>query len=263
MEKAVYDLIGNDYNRTRTADPFLVERLFSLLSPDKNSSYLDVGCGTGNYTIAFAAKGYSMYGAEPSEVMLEEAKRKSSCVEWVQAPAENLPFENEFFGGALATLTIHHWKSLEKGFAEIYRVLKKKSSFVIFTSFPEQMEGYWLNHYFPNMLKDSMQVMPAREKVEAALDSAGFTVTVSERYFVQPDLKDLFLYSGKDRPSIYFDEQVRKGISSFSALSNKEEVQSGLQKLSCDLENGSFIKTAQKYNNALGDYCFIVARKPS
>jgi hypothetical protein len=125
------------------------------------------------------------------------------------------------------------------------------------------MEGYWLNHYFPKMMKDSMQVMPARQKVEAVLESAGFAVTAAEKYFVQPDLEDLFLYSGKNRPSIYFNEQVRKGISSFSALSNKEEVESGLQKLSGDLENGSFIKAAKKYENDSGDYCFIAARKLS
>lgn len=261
MEKAVYDLIGIDYNQTRTADPFLVERLFSLLSPDKNSIILDVGCGTGNYTIALSSKGHSFYGVEPSEIMLNEARRKSVADFWTQAAAESLPFESEFFSGALATLTIHHWKNLETAFAELYRVLKRESNFVLFTAFPEQMQGYWLNHYFPQMLKDSMMVMPSRQKVEDALGCVGFNVIAVEKYFVHPQLQDLFLYSGKQRPSLYFNKQVRDGISSFSALSNKKETEKGLQNLASDLENGNFDKIAQNYENDLGDYCFIVAKK--
>ena len=260
-KKHLYDLIGIDYNQTRTADSFLVEQLFSHLSTNKNLPSLDVGCGTGNYTVALASQGYSFYGIDPSEIMLEEARQKSNSVIWTHARAENLPFENEFFGAALATLTIHHWKSLEKGFAEVYRVLKNKSNFVIFTAFPEQMKAYWLNYYFPNMLRDSMKVMPNRQKVLKALNSTGFAVTKEEPYFIQPDLQDLFLYSGKLRPHLYLDAQTRKGISSFSALANKEEIENGLQKLSKDLESGSFDTLAQNYESDLGDYCFVVATK--
>jgi ubiquinone/menaquinone biosynthesis C-methylase UbiE len=260
----IYDSIGIDYNQTRNADPFLIEKLSSLIAPpNKNSVYLDVGCGTGNYTNALASKGYTFYGVEPSEVMLEEARLKSRSVGWIQAFAENLPLESSFFGGALATLTIHHWNNLEKGFAEVFRVLKGESNLVIFTAFPEQMEGYWLNHYFPKMLKKSMIVMPAKQKVEAALNSTGFTIIGSEKYFIQPELQDLFLYSGKFDPSLYLSEEVRKNISSFASLANKKEVDYGLQKLSIDIENGNFVKIAQKYKNDLGDYCFIVARKLS
>jgi ubiquinone/menaquinone biosynthesis C-methylase UbiE len=261
MKQALYDLIGIDYNLTRTADPFLAERLFSLAAPRKDSNTLDVGCGTGNYTVALAARGYSFCGVEPSETMIEQARQKSDSVVWTQTIAEELPFENEFFGAALATLAIHHWKNLEKAFAEIQRVLKNGCNFVIFTAFPEQMENYWLNHYFPKMLKDSITVMPARRVIESALNSAGFTITGEEKYYVRPDLQDLFLYSGKQRPELYLNAQVRNGISSFSALSNGQEVETGLQKLSDDLENGNFAEIARKYESDSGDYCFIVATK--
>ncbi|HEX8637622.1 MAG TPA: class I SAM-dependent methyltransferase [Pyrinomonadaceae bacterium] len=263
MKQALYDSIGVDYNRTRTADPFLAGRLVSLMSPRENSRILDIGCGTGNYTVALVEHGYSFCGVEPSETMIEQARRKSDSIVWTQAAAEELPFEKEFFGAAMATLTIHHWKNLEKGFAEIHRVLKKESNFVIFTSYPEQTGNYWLKHYFPVMLKDSMAVLPEREKLLTALESAGFIVAAEEKYFVRPDLQDLFLYSGKQRPELYLNAQVRNGISSFSALSNKHEVETGLQKLSDDLKNGNFAEIARKYESDSGDYCFIVATKLS
>lgn len=264
-KRVLYDSIGVDYNSTRCADPFLTERLLELGSPQKGSVCLDVGCGTGNYTTALASSsaGCSFYGIEPSEIMLEAAKRKSDSVFWAQASAEDLPFEKEFFDTVLATLTIHHWNDLEKGFAEICRVLKNGGKFVVFTAFPEQMETYWLNHYFPKMLADSMAVMPSRPKVEATLTSAGFSVIVEEKYFVQPDLQDLFLYSGKQRPSLYLDAEVRKGISSFSALSNKAEVENGLQKLAEDLDKEKFSEIAKNYESHSGDYVFIVAAKSS
>ncbi len=70
-------------------------------------------------------------------------------------------------------------------------------------------------------------------------------------------------FAGKQRPALYLNAQVRKGISSFSALSNKVEVETGLQKLTNDLENGNFAKIARKYENDSGDYIFIVATKIS
>jgi ubiquinone/menaquinone biosynthesis C-methylase UbiE len=210
-----------------------------------------------------AARGYRFYAVEPSEVMIEEARRKNDSIFWTQAAAEALPFEREFFGAALATLTIHHWKNPEKAFAEIYRTLKKGGRLVIFTAFPEQMENYWLNYYFPKMMQDSMAVMPARGAVERALSAAGFAIVDEEKYFIQPDLQDLFLYSGKHRPALYLDAQVRKGISSFSVLSHEEEVKTGLQKLARDMETGDFAKIVRKYENDTGDYIFIVAAKLS
>ena len=34
------------------------------------------------------------------------------------------------------------------------------------------MNGYWLNHYFPKMLKDSINQMPSLENVENAMTNA-------------------------------------------------------------------------------------------
>ena len=54
---AKYDRIGKYYNQTRTADPYIAERLIYHLKPSRAATYLDIGCGTGNYTIALAEAG--------------------------------------------------------------------------------------------------------------------------------------------------------------------------------------------------------------
>ena len=64
--EAIYDAIGTGYNSTRQADPYLTSRLLYFLKPQPGKLYLDIGCGTGNYTIALSNQGLNFTGVEPS-----------------------------------------------------------------------------------------------------------------------------------------------------------------------------------------------------
>lgn len=259
--KTKYDKIGIDYNLTRKADNYLTERLYALLDPDKSGIYLDIGCGTGNYTIELQKKGLNFIGIDPSTEMLVKAKMKNDNINWRIGTAEETNLEHESINGIIAVLTIHHWSDLNKGFAEFNRVLKNSGKIVIFTSTPIQMKGYWLNHYFPKMVNDSMIQMPSFEKVKSAMDSRGFEMIGTEKYFVKPDLQDYFLYCGKKRPELYLKEEVRNGISSFSALANQQEVEKGVMELRMDIDNGKIKDVIESFQNEEGDYLFITAQK--
>jgi ubiquinone/menaquinone biosynthesis C-methylase UbiE len=259
MEK--YDKIGINYNETRRPDPYLVSRLFHHLQPQKVKTYLDIGCGTGNYTIELHKKGVDFIGIEPSGEMLKVAKSKCSTIEWKKGKVEAIPLRNESVDGVLGSLTIHHWSDLKKGFQELHRVSKTKSRLVIFTSTPEQMNGYWLNHYFPKMLADSKVQMPNLNIVIECLKQANFRNITTEKYFIQNNLQDLFLYAGKNRPELYLNPNVRKGISSFSALANQKEVQRGLKQLEQDITTNDIQEIIAKYENDKGDYLYIIAEK--
>jgi SAM-dependent methyltransferase len=257
----IYNSIGLTYNSTRCADPYLTERMQTLLSPQEGKLYLDIGCGTGNYTIALAQKGMKFVGVDPSQVMLNEARAKNDGIEWVSGIVEQIPFKENTFSGALAILTTHHWLDMGKGLKELFRVLQKGGKLVIFTSPPEQMETYWLNHYFPKALKESGVKMLTHEKMNPLAKQAGFDFVEIENYFIKPDLKDLFLQSGKHDPEIYFREEIRNGISTFAAHGNKVEVANGLAQLRKDIDSGEFFKIKQNYESDKGDYCFVVLRK--
>lgn len=256
-----YDVIGIGYNTTRKADAFMAQRFFEYLSPVENNSFLDVGCGTGNYTIALHEKGLQITGVDPSSEMLNIAKSKSKEINWHSGRAEQLPFNNHSFDGALACLTIHHWENLTTGFTELSRVLKPGARLVIFTSTTQQMQGYWLNHYFPNMLQASILQMPSYNQIETSLKQAGFIITQTENYFMREGHEDLFLQAGKYKPEIYLDPNVQKGISSFASFSNTEEKQRGLTQLSEDIKTGKIKQVIENFENKLGDYIFIVGRK--
>lgn len=256
-----YDKIGTGYNSTRQADPYLTARFLFLLRPQNDKLYLDIGCGTGNYTCTLAEKGVKFIGVEPSEKMLNEAKTRNQKVNWLKGTAEQIPAGDKVFDGIIATLTIHHWTNIKKAFIEISRVLSDNGRLVLFTSTPEQMKGYWLNHYFPKMLRSSIAQMPSLDSIKEATEEATLKISGIEKYFVKDDLQDCFLYVGKNRPECYFDEQIRHGISSFSSLANMEEIKQGLTNLRNDLENGAFEKIKNKYKNDLGDYLFITIDK--
>lgn len=256
-----YDIIGVNYNATRKADPYLFSRLHALLDPNPNGTYLDIGCGTGNYTSEFAKKGYQFIGIDPSSEMLEKAKRQNANISWKMGKAEHIKLPDASVEGIVASLTLHHWQDLMQGFSELHRVLRPEGRIVIFTATPKQMEGYWLNHYFPKMLEDSMVQMPAYDLISSCAAHSNLNIESTEKYFIQPDLQDLFLYSGKHNPKLYFEPGVRSGISSFSSLSNAKEVEEGLITLQQDIASGKIKEIIQKYQNEDGDYLFMTLTK--
>ncbi len=256
-----YNRIGQSYNSTRKADPYLLERLIAMLDPQPEEAFLDLGCGTGNYSIALQMRGLKLMGMDPSETMLKVARERNPKGDWQIGEAENTGLEDQSMDGIIATLTLHHWTNLEKAYLEICRVLKARGRMVIFTSTPEQMQGYWLNHYFPQMLADSTAQMPSLKRIKAAAQGAGMFIEREEIYEVKKDLQDQFLQCGKEQPELYFRDEIRKGISSFADLSRQEDVDQGLWLLKQDVESGKFWEIKKQYDSDLGDYLFLSLKK--
>jgi ubiquinone/menaquinone biosynthesis C-methylase UbiE len=256
-----YDKIGVGYNTTRKADPYLLGRMFDLLQSQPGQPYLDVGCGTGNYTIALHEMGLDIIGLDPSLEMLDKAQSRAPEITWRKGVAEELHFADGSFQGILASLTLHHWRDIRVGLSEAARVLKPGGRMVMFTATPQQMEGYWLRHYFPKMLADSTRLMPTLEDIAEAMALGGLQLITTEKYFIQEDLQDWFLLAGKHNPSIYLQPEVRRGISSFAAVANAEEVERGLIHLAADIESGKVKDVIERYSNQDGDYLFVVGEK--
>ena len=165
---SLYDHIGTTYRTSRSADPTIVATLASMLQLDSASMYLDLACGTGNYTRALAAHAGTWHGVDASAVMLAQASASSSLAAWHKADASNLPFPDNSFDGAICTLAIHHFQDLHRPFREVRRTMKS-GRFVLFTGLAEQMRNYWLCHYFPEMMRRSIARMPTLNAVQSSL----------------------------------------------------------------------------------------------
>lgn len=259
MATALYDRIGSTYARSRRADPGIVQALARGLRLAPGGAYLDLACGTGNYTVALSDLGGVWSAIDASRVMLDQARHKASHIAWVQAGADALPFPDASFDGAICTLAIHHFPDLASPFAEVRRTLHS-GTFVIFTGLAEQMRHYWLGHYFPHMMARAIEKMPSESQVRAALRQAGFKSVTVTPFFVTKGLEDLFLYCGKHRPDLYLDPGVRANISSFANLACPAELQEGLTQLTADLQSGAFASVMARHATQLGDYAFISAR---
>lgn len=256
---ALYDLIGGTYARSRRADPAIAQTLARELGLTPSGAYLDLACGTGNYTVALSALGGKWRAIDVSEVMLGQAREKSSTIAWAQSSADALPFPDAAFDGAICTHAIHHFPDLESPFAEVRRTLRS-GPFVIFTGLADQMRLYWLCHYFPETMARSIERMPSESQIRVALSRSGFKLVTVTPFFVTNELQDLFLYAGKHRPDLYLDPAVRANISSFANLTPAAELQSGLARLSADLQSGAFASVKAHYDAEAGDYAYITAR---
>lgn len=70
----------------------------------------------------------------------------------VQGEAESLPFADDSFDAALAILTMHHWKSVAAGLAELRRVARDRV--VLLTIDPEALRSLWITRdYWPETIE--------------------------------------------------------------------------------------------------------------
>lgn len=257
----IYNKIGVGYNDTRKADPVLAARILSLLDAQSDGRYVDIGCGTGNYTDFFRRQGFDFFGIDPSDTMLEAARQRYPECIFINGFAEQLPLPDSSGDGVIALFTLHHWTDKQQGIAELYRILKPGGRVVFLSFTAAQMDGYWLSHYFPQMIKRSGEMIPTEGSMREMLTGVGFGVVATEKYFVHEGLQDHFLYSNKHQPERYLEPAIRNGISSFSAVANKHEVEQGLQQLEKDIATGEINEIMARFANDMGDYLFYVAEK--
>jgi ubiquinone/menaquinone biosynthesis C-methylase UbiE len=257
---AIYDQIGQGYDRTRHADPYIASRLIRHLGAGLGR-HLDIGCGSGNYTSALARAGLEFIGADVSATMLARAREKAPSIDWVQADAAALPFPSGCFAGALCVFAHHHFSDPGRSLAESFRILSPGARFVLFNSTTEQTRGYWLAEYFPRMMARVIDYCAGLDQTGARLERAGFRTVKSEPYDVRPNLEDHFLYSGKHRPESYLDSRMRAGTSAFAMFGEPVEIAGGCARLTDDINSGRIEQVIASYRHDRGDYMFWIAEK--
>lgn len=256
----LYDKIGQNYDCTRACDPEILSKIIELLNSPPNARILDIGCGTGNYTIAMSNCGFRMSGLDISDVMLNSAKQKNTNVEWCESNAECIPFDSDTFDGCMCTLACHHFKNLSAAFSEVYRVLKQ-GRFVILSCSHKQIRNYWLYKYFPNELERITTYMPDIDIVVDSLCSSKFKILRVDPYYITSKLKDNFLGARFECPEVYLNQSFRNGMSVFANAADINSVEAGCQKLKDDIESGEYAKYIARHRNYIGEYFFITAEK--
>jgi SAM-dependent methyltransferase len=96
-----------------------------LLELSPGDRVLDVACGTGSFSRAFADAGGKVVGLDASRTMLERAvrERPGDGVEYVRASATDLPFEDASFDAVCCFAALYLIEEPLRAVAEIARVL--------------------------------------------------------------------------------------------------------------------------------------------
>ena len=106
------------------------EALISQMPIQKNHTLLDIGAGSGFFTIPMAeSTSNKVYAMDPDRRMLgvieNKAKEKGlTNIELLPDYIENLSIQNSSIDFAMASLILHEVSSLSKALSKVYEVLK-------------------------------------------------------------------------------------------------------------------------------------------
>ncbi|OOV28919.1 bifunctional demethylmenaquinone methyltransferase/2-methoxy-6-polyprenyl-1,4-benzoquinol methylase [Flavobacterium sp. LM5] len=162
----MFNTISGNYDNLNRVISFGIDikwrkKVLDLVAKSNPKTILDIATGTGDLAILMAQTPESkIIGLDISEGMLAvgvekiAAKQLSDRIEMLLGDSENMPFEDNYFDAITVAFGVRNFENLEKGLAEILRVLKPGGTFVILeTSVPEKTpfkQGY--HFYSKNIL---------------------------------------------------------------------------------------------------------------
>lgn len=101
---------------------------FSLFQAQENDLVLDAGCGTGNFSMKLARKGYRVRGIDISEPMLalarEKAEASSYDVSFEKMDLYHLTYSDETFDAVFSMAAFEFIEHPEQVLEEFFRVTK-------------------------------------------------------------------------------------------------------------------------------------------
>jgi demethylmenaquinone methyltransferase / 2-methoxy-6-polyprenyl-1,4-benzoquinol methylase len=110
------------------------ERAADLAAVGPGDRALDVASGTGDLAVELARRvgpTGSVVGSDFSEAMLERARQKSSAVTWEWANALELQYPDDGFDAATVGFGARNFSDLDRGLAELARVVRPGGRVVI------------------------------------------------------------------------------------------------------------------------------------
>lgn len=141
QKKNWYSPVAAAYDRARPLYPEeIVSRAVELAGLSPGGKILEIGCGPGTATKAFARRGFPMICLEPNRESCQLAKRNCEAypdVEILNATFEEWEPGTEKFDAVLAASSFH-WVSSEIGYPKAAGLLKDDGPLVLLWNTPPQ-----------------------------------------------------------------------------------------------------------------------------
>ena len=154
----MFDAIATNYDGLNRVISFGIDvswrkKVLQLVANTKPETILDIATGTGDLAILMTkTDAKEIIGLDISAGMLEIGKQKINekkldhKITMVLGDSENIPYPDNYFDAITVAFGVRNFENLEKGLAEILRVLKPNGIFVILeTSVPTRFpykQGY-------------------------------------------------------------------------------------------------------------------------
>jgi len=222
---ANYGEIGAGYALIRQPDARIATAFHDALGDAR--TVLNVGAGAGSYE----PTDRTVTAVEPSASM--RAQRPAHLSVAVDATADALPFADDSFDAAMASVTVHQWPDLAAGLGEMRRVTR--GPVVILTFDPVPPLHWWLIDYVPELFEVEGRRMPPLDTIAAALGGHTEIRTV----LVPVDSTDGFGQAFFGRPERLLEPEVRRAMSAWSFVDDAV-VERFVNSLSSDLDSGAW-----------------------
>ena len=220
-----YDAQGAGYRQHRRTDPRIAGLVRAALGPV--TTVCNVGAGAGSYE----PPDLVVTAVEPSASM--RAQRPGDRAPAIDARAEELPFADDCFDAAMATITVHQWADTDRGLRELRRV--SRGPVVILTFDGDALERFWLAHYAPEMIAVDRRRYPAIGHILEVLEGEGEVLEVP----IPIDCVDGFTEALYARPEWFLETRVRDAQSAWGFVP-PEVTDRSMAQLRADLASGEW-----------------------
>ena len=132
----MFDQVARGYDRTNAIMSVGNAWLWRLatvkaVGPEAGESVLDLAAGTGTSAAALARSGAFVTAADFSPGMIREGRRRHPEIEFVEADALDLPFDDGRFDAVTISFGLRNVEDPLRALHELYRVLKPGGRIVI------------------------------------------------------------------------------------------------------------------------------------
>jgi ubiquinone/menaquinone biosynthesis C-methylase UbiE len=179
--------IPEGYDRARDHGPEALALWMSIIESRVGGRpirrILDLGCGTGRFSQAFATQfDAEVVAVDPSHKMLAIARAKphEARVHYEEGRAEAIPLEARSVDMVFTSMTFHHFTDRAQVARECRRVLRPGGVLVVRTASREQIASYAYVPFIPVTRRLHEEVLPRLEEVRATFEGAGFRHVSSE-----------------------------------------------------------------------------------
>lgn len=154
---------------------------------------LDLGCGRGatvNYL--YVKHHIKAVGIDPSEKLIQAAKKEYGYADFLLGKGENLPFEDESFNCVFAECTLSLMDNFDEAIKQVFRVLKKDGWFIITDVYAKNPDA--LNGLGDFTVSSCMRGLHDLARLKEKLKKMKFKINLSED--CSDLLKQLFVTIG-------------------------------------------------------------------